>query len=630
MFKLKVILFILYLIFYNCFLLSNTHQEKHLSFRKPNEIHFRNPTSYQLKTLKSSCSANNFCMPLMVVDSIGYIIGYDITMAYDKNKVNPTGSIYIDDDLVNPSFVDYIYAIDQVNGLINISVYFNVNAPSNAMFFGIGQVLCVEFTKLIYFSPGDSTVVSVLTLQESYANSTVNRTVSNGSCISFQDSIFTGHLKFWANAMPISYDTANPNANLITKISGVSTACTNSSNVFTQPNVNGSFFYNINHGSAITISKDIFASTNVQPVINGGDAFLARRVLLNDLTFTPSVYQMIAMDVNLDGVISSGDITQINLRSIGKQTEFKQAWNYNFQGISNGQLSKDWLFIDLETLNMNAAYKISTNFPANDNLGYSKLKVPQVSFCAALPLINVGACNLIFPETYIGVLLGDVNGNFATVNPKHLFKSSVTKKVIFDISKAIVNDSIVEIPVSVSSETPVHALDLAIPLLEKNLIFKTIVNHSQNLESESYFNPLDRTLRITSNSMQNYELKKSIISVRFNLNGARFHPFDLGSIDAYVNGEQASLKVIDADNEVNSVHSIEIFPNPSKDLVSVSVSEDAAAQVLDLNGKLVVYEPKVKANVISEINVSALPNGVYVIKIANDNFVSAKKLVIKK
>jgi hypothetical protein len=581
-----------------------------------------NALPYKVATLKNNCVSPSFCLPVVAVDSVKTVIGYDLVMAYDKNKVTPTGVINKVAGLYNVNNVDIINSIDAVNGLINISVFFNGSAPANAVFFGKGDIFCVEFTKTPAFTSVDTAVVTIPSLQESFTTNVLNKVVEGGKYITFKDSIFTANLQFWSNNSPIKYDPINPTANLITNIFGTNAACGAKSTTAVQPNLTGNFVYNANNGTNISIEKDIVGSTDVQPVINGADAFLTRRVLLNDASFQPSVYQIIAMDVNLDGVVSAGDVSQINLRTVLKQPDFKQA----------GNVGKDWLFVDLTRVSSNNAYKISTTYPANDLIGYSKTRVPQVPFCLPVPVTSAAICPVFTPETYQGILLGDVNGNFATASPNNLFRTSAsTDKVVFDFSKAIVKDGMVDVPVSINAASNVNALDLSIELKNTNLTFNSIVKHTANLQSEAYFNAEDSKLRFTSNSLQNYELNKSIISVRFDLNGGNFNEADLATINAYVNGDQAALKMVGSSATATSViNSIEVYPNPSNGLVNVSVSEDAALQVLDLNGKLVVFQTNVKANEKSEINVSALSNGVYVIKFANDNFVSTKKLVIKK
>ena len=89
-----------------------------------------------------------------------------------------------------------------------------------------------------------------------------------------------------------------------------------------QPDVSGSFDYSITNGQKMTIERDIAGNASVQSIMNGFDAFQVRKMLRKDPAFIPSVYQVIAADVNLDGVVSAGDVTQINQRVVLLIPEF--------------------------------------------------------------------------------------------------------------------------------------------------------------------------------------------------------------------------------------------------------------------------------------------------------------------
>ena len=161
-------------------------------------------------------------------------------------------------------------------------------------------------------------------------------------------------------------------------------------------------------------------------------------MLLNDPTFVPSVYQAIAMDVNMDGVISAGDLSQSNQRAVLFIPEFRQAWNYNAAGVTNGQLSKDWIFVDSSaTLRTNLAYRISTTVPADDGVGFSKSRVPVVPFCLPTSVTSVNSCPNIVADVYKAVLIGDVNGNYSVTSPNNAFRTSTNDRLIFEFNKMV-------------------------------------------------------------------------------------------------------------------------------------------------------------------------------------------------
>lgn len=579
-----------------------------------------NALPYKIGSSVNTCSNNIFCLPVIAVDTVSNVIGYDVVLTYDKTRVYPTGVITVSNAMINPALTTTASSIDTAAGSINVSVFFNGGAPSSTQFAGAGEVFCVQFTKTAAFA-FDDTASFTATLQESYINSVQSKFVDPGKYITYRDTAFNGSLRFWFDNSAIGYDGTN----LITNIFGNNMLCNNPSAVAVQPDVNGNFVYNINNGPSINIEKNILSTTDVQPVINGFDAFLTRQVLINDISLIPSVYQMIAMDVNMDGVISAGDLSQINQRSVLKIGEYGQAWNYNSSGVSNGQPSKDWLFIDDATLNTNPAYLISSTYPLNDGVGYSKAKVPVVSFCKVLPIINFSGCASLSSETYKGVLLGDASGSFSSVVPNNLFRNSGEKEVIFDLKNAVIENGVLEVPVMIDANYEVHSLDFAISL-SNGFSFINAENHVASMEVMAYVNTDDNTLRLTSNNLQRYVSGMHLITLRFATDASVASEVDFAGVQSYLNGERVGTGVEGSATAVVA----NVFPNPASSIMNVQVTENATVQIMDMSGRMVLVEVNAVAGENLSINVGTLTEGVYLVKLFNDNFISVKKVVVKK
>ena len=585
---------------------------------------FDGSTSYIIVSDNQACSSTNFCLPIQALSAVNDVIGYDIVMNFDNTKVIPTGVVIVDTALINPAFTSTANSIDLANGIMYISVFFNASAPIEAEFEGTGRLLCVEFAKTAGFLATDTAEFSVSSLQESYINGVQPKVVGDGEYSSFQETEFFSSLKFWANNAPIAYNSANPSQFLITNIYGDNGTCTGLSATAVQPDVNGEFVYDIANGSSVNIQKDILNTTSVQPVVNGFDAFLTRRVLINDASFIPSVYQIIAMDVNTDGVVSAGDLSQINQRAVLVIGEFRQDWNYNQQGVSNGQASKDWLFIDGSTLNSDPAYVISANYPFPDGSGYSKSNVPDVSFCSAVPVQSTGACQTFAVETYTGILVGDVNGNYATVSPNSLFRS--TDKLVFDLSKAVVENGVAEIPVYAVVSENINSVDFAMNFNMSNVAFDG-VKTAENVESLSNISAVDSKLRFTSFSLDGISTEGAVAYVRFSVGANGVESADLASVEAYINGEAVNAEVIGS--RVSEV-AVDVFPNPANDVINVIVSENASLELMDLSGKMISAQSVANAYQKYEVSTSNLANGIYVLKVNTASGVTMKKVVVQK
>jgi hypothetical protein len=76
---------------------------------------------------------------------------------------------------------------------------------------------------------------------------------------------------------------------------------------------------------------------------------------------------------------------------------------------------------------------------------------------------------------------------------------------------------------------------------------------------------------------------------------------------------------------------VEIFPNPTNNIITFNFRKGAEAdfRVFDQLGKLVRYQPNVSLNQPHSMNISALSNGIYYVRINSDIGTITKK-VIKK
>ena len=92
-------------------------------------------------------------------------------------------------------------------------------------------------------------------------------------------------------------------------------------------------------------------------------------------------------------------------------------------------------------------------------------------------------------------------------------------------------------------------------------------------------------------------------------------------------GDQASFDVhflnVGVDNYVKN--SSYVHPNPADNILNLSVDEVDRAEIYDLLGKLMLSE----ANPDSKIDVSSIPQGVYIVKIITDNDCYTEKFIKK-
>lgn len=463
-----------------------------------------NALPYYVDDVFVDCSSDLVCVPIgiSVASPVSEIIGYDFEINYDASQLEPTGSFEVYDNLINPEYVSVLYT-NETPGTLVLSVTLNGSAPAETTFEGFGDLLCITFVNNTEVN--GSTQISFANIQESYPSEVIAQAGSEGNVTSFISTEYNSQIFHWFDNAPISYNEQNPNEFLVTNIFGVENGVLSSSPV--QPNIDGEFTHDLLEGFSLQIERDIQVSTAVQPIVNAADAVIAKTIVA-DVAYSPGVYQMIAVDVNLDGVVSAGDISQINQRATSAISEYQQAWNYD-NGISNGELSKDWIFIkesDLES----AAYQMSSSFPADDMMGYSRFRVPLVPFVLDLNVAdfdeNGNICPTIIEENIIAIMLGDVDGSYASYQADGVLRGGLpfqNDTLLYDISEIqYLNDGaeyFVEFPVVLQGQaTTINAIDFWMSYDLNKLQFESATISVENADVSAHFNELSQVLRVTT------------------------------------------------------------------------------------------------------------------------------------
>jgi hypothetical protein len=457
-------------------------------------------------------------------------------------------------------------------------------------------------------------------------------------------------LQYWNGNGAISYDIASPNTYLVSNIQGVFADGTTTAVAPVVPNVAGEFTHVLSTMVAgvrtavpnISIQRDIVNNplTSVLTVINSADAVIGKTILLNQpigvapAATTPSVYQMIALDVNRDGVLSAGDISQMQQRTVGILQEFMQAWNYNADGtpIVGAGPSKDFLFIDPASLTTNPAYSISTTYPLNNTIGYSKAKVPVVPFFLPVNVQNYSAadasCPTVGTANYQGIMLGDANGSYATFAANGTVKANEADYILVDLNNVIVEGTKVSVPVSIVSEETVNAFDLALGVNENTLTFVSMEDAQLGSSSASFYNVSDKTLRHTSYNTNNFTSNSRVAFFTFETVDGTISEKDFTSEFALLNDKEAEVRFTKSADLTNN--SVDIYPNPSNGMFSVTSKVDGRVDIVDVTGKLVHPGVVVKANQMIEVNMPELSAGVYFVRVYSNNSMTTERIVISE
>ncbi|HEY3386640.1 MAG TPA: Ig-like domain-containing protein, partial [Saprospiraceae bacterium] len=589
---------------------------------------------YILDDVNQVCNDATVCMPLTVVSAISNVIGFDMILEWDNSLIVPTGNIIKSSDLLNADLFETDYSIDLVNEKMLVSVFLDVDAPFGTFFAGTGDIICVEFVKRPAFQSVDTTTIDVPFFQESYFSEVVDQIVPAGVFTTFRNTIMSSNVEFWLDNKPVGFDGSNPIVNIQANTSidcSLPSAATPAvlSGTIINPDVNGLFTYDLAGGVKFSIDKDLAGTTDVQEVVNGFDALLTRRVLIDDANFTPNVYQVISMDVNRDGVISAGDVSQINQRAVLILNEYRQAWNYNADGSQKPGYapSKDWQFIDLSTVLFNPTYQISSNFPQDNGVGFSKHRVPQIPFCLTGPVTSFATCPVIGEESYIGIMYGDVNGNWRNTTDVLLRSPS---SVDINMDNARYSEEYIDVPVSFTAVNDINAIDFSVGIDGNKLAFHSVI--ANGIQAVGHFNENDGKLRITSNSLNTLVEGEVAFLIRFTrLSENTLDAADFQEATGYLNGDKVNVNLVAPGATPSSEEvTFTVYPNPASNELFINLSKDATAEIMDMNGRVVLSNITVSANAKERLDVSNLPGGLYTIRVFSTEFTSTQRVFIGK
>lgn len=205
--------------------------------------------------------------------------------------------------------------------------------------------------------------------------------------------------------------------------------------------------------------------------------------------------------------------------------------------------------------------------------------------------------------------------------------------IYFDISLAVINGNTVEFPISFKSDDIINALDFSFKYNELELEYDTIINLTNYIQHLSYYNANDSTVRFTSYSFtQPYTQDTALVLVRFTVLTGQLCSADLNVVDALLNGDACSEKIIECQligiNEINE-NLVSVYPNPASDRVSVSVPVSAEVSLFDIYGKVVKQSVIVEPGSEYVIEISNFENGIYLLNIQNEATSITRKIVIE-
>lgn len=614
---------------------SAEFQKTNLCITCPYEIEDDSLTCSQV----SGCNNGNpkVCIPLTARYLVASgIVGMDFTLNYDPNFMQPTGVIHLGSVVTSSSTAANAYVNVLTNpGQVNASVYYTSAAPANAEFQGTGEIACVEFSLLSGYSSGMTLPVSASDIIQSYQVGYDTACAEPGSFTLLDDSVLNGRITYWNDtARPLRNDPANPGLFNPTEITPGDITCMPSGPA-ANPVLDGSFAVNTSPFGGIEIARDIAGGSSspcpvaVQSTINSMDCYWTGLVTTQNNSWVPNAYQMVAMDVNMDGSVTASDITHIQNRIVQNICEYPQAWN---QGSS--QAGKDWRFVDEAEVAGNPVYTVSANYPSPDNQGYSRLNVPNPGFCLPVPFNSNPFCTSIDSMNYHAILLGDVNGTWSDMLPvAGDLRNSGTDRIELDLNAATsLQNCEWELPLKIESGSPVQGLDWSLQLPSGVVVSQVALLNNSNLQL-AWNQTNDNRLLVTAFSLSaggvsqgNLEIKlvlestnelySSDLAVEFGLlNGQMVNSILEGQLDCTLATQMES--------ETNSTDLIKVYPNPFTETIWVDARAlskyPTEAVLMDVHGAE-VSSFNLSSKGYSKLSVENLPVGIYFLRVGKTAF----------
>ncbi|MCG8700316.1 MAG: ExeM/NucH family extracellular endonuclease, partial [Bacteroidales bacterium] len=564
--------------------------------------------TYKVGSIAQNCADTAIKIPITTAEPVENVIGYNLSVVFDNDKLAPTGGLFLNSDLINPAYIDYMTNTSKEDTLL-ISMFLNSDAPAQTYFEGEGLLMEIEFRPAAGLNLGDDqTEISVSSLIESYYTGSANKVVGKGVLTSTKYSTLEGQIVFW-NDVKIDFNSANSILYAPTNMYGTDYDCKQTSSVAINPDADGYFNYDLKDGRYLKIMSDIEDSVNVMPIINGYDAYLANSAILGLEDFAPTAYQLIAMDVNLDGKVLAGDVSQINQRAVSAIPEFIQKDNYNNEGVKTGDDSKDWLFVE-------------TNQSFVD---ITVTNIPQLPNC--IEIDTNYQCKMPF-TSFTGILLGDVSGSFAKMNDDNELKSS-TNAVILDVNNAvsITESNMVDIPIVINAEESIHDINFELVYNTNVVKFNSLIKYTQ--DASSLVNETNnKHVLFSAYSMDEYAVGKALYSLRFEAMDLDLKEANFQSVTTKMSDMDANFIVTQSTNTIDIENlKVNMYPNPASSKVNMLLNKKAKVVITNQFGQNVkTFNAKQGLNTFETSELNA---GIYMVQIVINNNIQTYSLIIE-
>jgi hypothetical protein len=356
--------------------------------------------------------------------------------------------------------------------------------------------------------------------------------------------------------------------------------------------------------------------TNPRNGVSTYDLYLMHRHILGTQPIT-SPYTLIAADVNASGSITTGDITELRKIILNQQPTFSN--------------NKSWRFVDM-------AYKFTTATPLKE----------------AFPeFINIqsNVPTTLTKEDFIGIKIGDVSGNadpnLSVMKNEVLARNGQQLSIVTE-DRDLKAGETVTIPFRTIGFENIAGLQYTVDFDKAAIQFVGFENgdiKDLNDNNFGFTNISEGAITCAYANVNGHQLTENemLYSLTFKvlrdtkLSDVLHLNSRITSAEAYgTDGNMVNLG-LQFNNNAAVAHGFNLFqnqPNPFKGMTKISfelpAASDATLLIHDATGKIMtVYDGSYESGLNQiQVDLSALPSGVYYYQLRADKNVATKKMIV--
>jgi hypothetical protein len=368
----------------------------------------------------------------------------------------------------------------------------------------------------------------------------------------------------------------------------------------------GSFLLIPWRNDSIQFKRNSLKSTGL-PEINGNDVFRMNLVVSKDASAEKKVERLLAMDVNGDGLINAGDITEVLRRIVYPQTGFAQA-NLNADTAA-------WRFFPKAYLTERSNFSLSSKYPEDDQIGLSRLRVPKIDSLFH-PHLRLNCNMTVMPIA--AIFLGDADGSLGLngADTKGKLKTWVT----IDAKNSTRQQDTFRIPIYANEW--MQGFDCVFDNYADATKMIAVTSASPKIVLMSNLDAPNKKCLITGFATEASGIAPNQPICYITVKAACIDESVLGTITSYWNGNLASATVrstCSVPTQETAPTAVKVFPNPTTNGLTITYEQlPDKIQLFNIMGSLVKNIEPFHSQTI--VDMSQLLQGVYLLKIGNKIF----------